>query len=801
MTAPWRKAMRDVWGGKARAILVILAIAAGIAGFSAVLSAYAILTRELDRGYLATNPASATLWTDAVSDELTTEIVANTPVSAAEARRVVRGRIRTGPMQWRSLTLFVVRDYKDIRVSTLVPQQGAWPPAAGEILVERDAMQVAKARIGDSVLVRTTDGPETRLLLSGTVHDVGQAQARMENSVYGYINLPTLRMLGEEPVLDQVKILARENPFDEAHVRQVTQQLRELLEARGHEVRRTEIPRPGKHPHADIMGMLLLAMSSFGILVVVLAGILVVNLLTAMMAAQVRQIGVMKALGGTRSRIARIYLAQAFLLGLAAVLIALPLGMWGSRILCLYMARFLNFDITSFAVPWWVHAWVAAVGIVAPLCAAAVPVWKGSRVPVREALDDYGVGRHAFGATAFDRMLASAQGIGGPLLLAMRNSFRRRSRFVLTVITLAAGGLFFMSALNVRASLIQTLDRLFRQRKYDLTVTLPSMQDVAWIERAIVRTPGVVRGETWVVSEGSLGGAVSSSHASRHDAGDTGDRFTVIAMPADTKLLQQDIVEGRALRAGETDTLVVNTALAATDPHLRPGQTVTFAMGPGVATWRVVGVAHEPFSPPVGYIPRAYFDARHPGVANSIRLVLERTDAASIDRVKAALEESLAREGIRAQGSLSNRESRFGFDQHMVMIYVFLVVMSCIIVGVGGLGLMTTMSLNVLERRREMGVLRAVGASSRMVWLIVTSEAAVLGLTSWALAAILAWPVSKFVGDLMVKTMFKASAELSFELRGLAIWLAAALALSTLASFIPAWHASRGSVREALTFE
>jgi len=801
MTAPWRKAVRDLWGGKARAILVILAIAAGIAGFSAVLSSYAILTRELDRGYLATNPASATLWTDAVPDALTAELVAKNPVSAAEARRTVRGRFRAGPMQWRNLTLFVVRDYGDIRVSTLVPQKGAWPPAVGEILIERDAMQVAKAKIGDSVMVRTTDGPETRLRLSGTVHDVGQAQARMENVVYGYINLATLQMLGEQPTLDEVKILARENRFDEAHVRQITEEVRTFLEARGHPVRRTDVPRPGKHPHADLTGMLLLAMSSFGIFVLILAGIIVVNLLTAMMAAQVRQIGVMKALGGTRSRISRIYFAQALLLGVTAVLIALPLGMWGSRLLCLYMASFLNFDILSFAVPAWVYALVAVVGVLAPLCAAAYPVWKGTRVPVREALDDHGVGGTEFGATKLDRMLASVQGIGRPLLLAMRNSFRRRTRFVLTVVTLAAGGLFFMSALNVRASLIQTLDRLFGQRKYHLTAVLPTMQDVAAVDRALARTPGVKSWETWIASEGSLGAPTGKPHTSRHDVGVSGDRFAVFALPAGTKLLQHDIIEGRGLREGETDTLVVNTALAAKYAQMQPGNTVSFQLGPAMTTWRVVGVTDEPFAPPVAYLPRAFYEERHPGMTNSVRLVLDRTDEPSIDRVKAALESSFAREGIRAQSGLSNQESRFGFDQHMVMIYVFLVVMSCIIVGVGGLGLMTTMSLNVLERRREMGVLRAVGASSRMVWLIVASEGAVLGLASWALAALVAWPVSKGLGDFLMQSMFKATPGFSFELRGLAIWLAAALILSTLASFVPAWHASRGSVREALTFE
>ena len=62
-------------------------------------------------------------------------------------------------------------------------------------------------------------------------------------------------------------------------------------------------------------------------------------------------------------------------------------------------------------------------------------------------------------------------------------------------------------------------------------------------------------------------------------------------------------------------------------------------------------------------------------------------------------------------GSASKADSRFSVDQHMVMIYIFLIVMSGILAGVGGLGLMTTMNLNVLERRREMGVLRAIGAS------------------------------------------------------------------------------------------
>jgi len=762
MTALWSKAIRDLRGERARTAMVVLAIAAGIAAFSTVMSSYAILVRELDRGYLETNPASATLWTGAIDQRLLDEVRASTPVSDAEARRTVRARIRTGPIAWKTLMLFVVADYGDIRVSVLKPQRGAWPPKRGEILIERDAFQVAKTKIGERVTVRTTGGTERELRVAGSVHDVGQAQARMENSIYGYVTLDTLADLGEEPYLDELKILAARNRYDEAHVRRVAEQVRGFLESRGHAVRRMDVPRPGKHPHADLMGMLLLSMSMFGMFILLLSGIVVVNLLTALMAAQVRQIGVMQAVGGTRGQIARIYFAQALLLGIAAVAVAIPLGMLGARLLCMQQARFLNFDIASFAVPLWVYLLDAAVGIVVPLLAAAWPVWKGSGVSVREALADYGVSANRFGTGAFDRLLANVGGLARPTLLAIRNSFRRRTRMALTVITLAAGGLFFMTALNIRASLIRTLDGLFAQRNYDVSVSFASMVDPDALERAARATPGVVRSEGWVMKEGSIG------------------------VPARTQMLSPRMAAGRWFREGDAGVVVINSALAAKE-RTRVGNVLD--------SRNVIGVTREPFAPAIAYV------LREPGGVNSLRLALRQNDADSVNRVKAALEKNLEREGLRPVNSQSIADSRIGFDEHLLMLYVFLLVVAAVIVLVGGLGLMTTMSLNVLERRREMGVLRAIGATPAAVWLIVIAEGAVIGTMSWALAAAAAWPVSKFTGDALLARMSRGGLDFVFEPAGLLIWLAAALVLSVIASFLPAWHASRGAVAEALMYE
>ena len=95
------------------------------------------------------------------------------------------------------LTLFVIRDFRQLRISTVTPEAGAWPPAPASLLIERDAFQVAKLRIGDTATIETKDGGRTTLRVAGGVHDAGQAQARMENIVYGYITPETLAAIGE----------------------------------------------------------------------------------------------------------------------------------------------------------------------------------------------------------------------------------------------------------------------------------------------------------------------------------------------------------------------------------------------------------------------------------------------------------------------------------------------------------------------------------------------------------------------------------------------------------------------------
>jgi putative ABC transport system permease protein len=169
--------------------------------------------------------------------------------------------------------------------------------------------------------------------------------------------------------------------------------------------------------------------------------------------------------------------------------------------------------------------------------------------------------------------------------------------------------------------------------------------------------------------------------------------------------------------------------------------------------------------------------------------------------VREDLDANLAAEDVRVVSAVSRAESRYGFDQHMVMISVFLVVVSAIFGVVGGLGLTTTMSLNVLERRRELGILGAIGATPAIVAAMVVAEGLVAAMLGWAAAVAAAWPLGRGVGNLVSGLALQTRLDSAFEPRGAAIWLAVCVALGAFASILPAWNASRMSVREALDYE
>jgi len=541
------------------------------------------------------------------------------------------------------------------------------------------------------------------------------------------------------------------------------------------------------------MGMLLLFQSSFGLFALLLSGILVLNLLSSVMAGEVRQIGIMKATGARRAQIARIYFGEVLLLSSAALAVAMPFSIFAGRAIAVFMSRFLNFDLQSLAVSPWVFALEAAVGFLVPFFAAIYPVWKGSRISVREAITDYGIQQSKFGTGKIDRVISRIGGLKRPLLLSLRNTFRRRGRVALTLGTLVAGGTIFISAWNVRASFVHTIDLMFRSLQFDVALTLADPYPVETVESIVRKIPGVSAVESW-----------SSAEATPvYSDGSRGDPFRIAGIPPGSKRVVLNIVDGRNLQLKDENSLVINSRLSNDEPKMRVGDKVLLRFGDREQWWRVVGICREAFAGPVAYANYApvALVGNQAGQTRNVRIVTAKHDRESVNAVKQSLEKALADAGLKATGVTGMADRRRVFDEHNSVIYDFLIGMAFLIVIVGGLGLMTVMSISVLERRRELGVLRAIGANRKAILFLILVEGSFIGALSWVLSIIPSFLVSRGLGNLVAGMMFHTNLDSAIDPLGMVTWLLLTLLFGAAASFIPAWNASRLTVHQLVEYE
>lgn len=785
----WRKVLRDLWLHKARSALVTLAIVVGIVGAGSVLDTWALIRTATVDEFRESQPASATLTVDSVDAALLGRVRQRPEVRLAQARRTVLASIQTRDGT-RTALLFAADDLSDTRIGKLKPEAGAWPPRDGEVVIESSSVSFSGLGIGDAPRVQYRDSTERQLAVSGVVRDVGLAPGWMEHVVYGFVTRATLAKLGAPSTLNELQIVVADRPLDRSAIRQVAYDLKGTLEAEGHRVTNVDVPQPGRHIHAGQINSLLFTQGAFGVLALLLSGLLVVNLITAMLAGQVREIGVMKAVGAGAGQIARMYLALALVLGVVACVIAIPAAGFIGREYARFTADLLNFSVEGIAIPAWIVLAQIGVGVLLPVVAASVPVVHGCRVTVVEALRDFGIGTQG-ARRARAGVLSRVAGVTRPVLLSVRNAFRKRQRMVLTLLTLATGGAVYLGALNLRAAVRASVDLMYAPQKFDASVRFARPWPPDSLEAAVQRVSGVASVEAW----GGARGALSYSD------GTMGNSFPIAAPPAATRQYSPHVVAGRWLSANDSNALVVGTRLVAEDSAMRLGADVPLVVGGKVTRWRIVGIVDAGPSP-TAFASREAL-ARVTGDGRVDRVVVSSTlrGAGSQLELVQRLRPTLGAEGYDVQSAQMVQSNRGAIEDHLLMVAGFLGIMGQLIIVVGGLGLAATMSLAVLERTREIGVLRAIGARHGSIMTMIHIEGLVIALASWLIALPLSVPMSVILGKAFGRVMLPVPVILLPEWAGVVRWLAVVIGVSLVSCAWPAIRAMRVTTASALAYE
>jgi putative ABC transport system permease protein len=789
----WRKVLRDLWSNKTRTLLVVLSIAVGVFAIGMIGGSRVILVRDLADTWMAVDPPSATLNTEAFDDDLV-QVVRKLPgISDAEARRTVQVRVKVGPDTWKNMRIFAIPDFDDMRIYKARRLSGAWPPKAHELLLERAASSFLGIGAGENMLIELPDGKQHTLKVDGLVHDPGQCPATLCSTGYGYITLDTAEWLGQPRDFNQLNIVVAENRLDTDHIKAIASQVQTKIEKSGRLVFGTEIPVPGKHPVDSFIQPLILLLGVIGFFALLLSGFLVINTIGALLTQQTRQIGVMKSIGASSGDIVGMYLVTVLAFGMLSLFVSIPLGVLGAWALSNFFAGLFNFDITTVSVPPMVLALQVTAGLLVPLLAALMPVLTGTRITVREAISGYGLGKGRFGKGRIDQLIERVRFLSRPMLLSLRNTFRRKGRLALTLSTLTIAGVIFMAVMSVRASLNLTLEDIFAYYDYDVSVTMSRPYRTAVLDEAL-RVPGVVGVEYW-----------SSSGGQRLLADDqeSPNGFRILAMPAETKVFKPKINSGRWLLPDDAPAVVVNTEFLKKQPDVKLGDEIRIKVAGKKTTLRVVGIANILFDQPAVYVNLPYFSrlVGEVGTSSQAQVLTESHDGAFQLQVAKVIEEHFKRQGIEFASTQTLTQLHTSSSVGINLIVVFLLIMAVLLAVVGGLGLMGTMSINVLERTREIGVMRAIGATDGAVLRIVMLEGILIGMLSWLLGSLVALPVSKLMNE-GVGVAFKVPGlSFTFSTQGVLLWLAIVVGLAGLASFLPAWNATRVTVRDVLSYE
>jgi putative ABC transport system permease protein len=262
------------------------------------------------------------------------------------------------------------------------------------------------------------------------------------------------------------------------------------------------------------------------------------------------------------------------------------------------------------------------------------------------------------------------------------------------------------------------------------------------------------------------------------------------------------------LQPDDTDAIVVHKALAAHVGVEVGDPLIVTRDGDKEAVWQVVGILFDPVTDEAIYLPQELL-ARFLGAANranALWVQTQVTDAASNKATALALEERFTERGFALAVDTvfsGNTIEEIIFSKRFTynLLIQLLAILAVVIAAVGGIGLSGVLTLNVLERTREIGVMRAIGASSGQITRLFIGEGLLLGVMSWIVALPFSIPFAFGLTTQLLTIILNEEIIYRFTLLGPALWLAVISCLSILASWFPARRATQVSVRESLAYQ
>lgn len=804
MNVLWYKVWGDLWQHSSRTWLTIMNMAVGIFSVGALVGMMDLQLSQMDFAHTRSTPSHINfLLRSSASSDILQHIQSMPDILGLDAITQFTVRFRlSSDADWETGTLFIRPDYLNQHYDITSLNSANWPEK-GQIAMENLSAQAMPLALGTAIEFETPQG-STTLQYSGIVRHPFVKPPKFGGQLHFFAQSSTLALFGLSPTSFRQLLVQVRPPFQSEKAQNVAFNIRNELAKHGVTVNATFLQDPNTHWGRPFLLGIHYILTLMAISALLLASALTVKTVSAHILEQTSQIGVMKAIGAKTSSVAYLYLMQIVIMALIAIFIALPLGVLIAQVSSCRLLTLFNIACEPTQISWKSVQLMILSGLVTPLIAAIIPIFNGARMPVHQALATQGL-MGKFGLSRFDVWVQKIGTHGLSILqsAALGNLFRHKLRFILTQSVLIFACMIFLLLMSLIASLHLTLDNEMQRHRYAVRLGFSQDQPASHIQQLLETIDQRAHVEIWrrlpvelikhnqpITPKGSLG-------------------LQLLALPSGATMANPAIENGRSLKvndAGERVLLISSETAQKNAIHV--GDTIdVHLVGVKAQLWTVVGtyrwLAGNNFTIESVYAPLETIQtqthqsniATYAFIDAPILTVME--EKAYLSQLKALFNhEKISLDVYTTQGKREQR--KFAENQFHSVIGTFAGLAS-LIAAVGGISLSGTVALNVLQRKREIGVLRAIGGGEKDILYLFWFEGYFHAVVAWLCSAPLAYFVSQWLCIQLGDIIFGVKLDFCFDWYALIYCLIGLLFIVCIAAYFPARRASKLTIKEALS--
>jgi putative ABC transport system permease protein len=664
-------------------------------------------------------------------------------VKALEPRVIFATRMYIG--ERRNTALFIgVEDFENQKVDKITSTSGSYPGPM-EVLVDRSNSinGVYDGKAGDTFEAISHTGTNAVLKISGEGKSLVYSGNTYGGAAVFYADVDTVRQIGNisgfnSMAFDTVNA-------DRESLDATTEEIRDYLVAETTVVAFAQLPNlrsDDEWPGADFLGVITGLISVLTLLALLCSVFLISNTMNTIITEQRREIAQMKAIGASKAQVFRSFLTTSFIMGTIGAVIGAVLGIVMANFVLSSLGGPFGFEPTfQIDVPTVLLSLAIGVGIV---IAASLPALiRSGKVTVREGLQSHGISAN-YGEGAMDRALMRFKGLPRAIQMGLRNVARKKGRSAATMLQVALAVGLLLGLVAFGNSLTIATTGVWDTQDYDIAVfgSNPLEEDLA---ATIEEIDGVRETEPFILTRFQIGT----------------DSYPVRGYDRDTFAWdhEETVVEGRWFNDGEHTSaarvMVIGPALS-TRKGLDVDDTARVMTATGPEDLKVVGVMDSLWENGlVIFTPMSTLtDIMGTGtnVTGFYVLTDDSGDTDLIDRTNTAIEDELAAQGITIGTQIRYVARQQNVDQNQGLLSLLLII-SIVIILISMIGLISTLTMNIMDRTKEIGMMRCIGSKSRDIRRMFSTEGIFIAFVGWIvgipLGVFISWMISYLGSDMM----------------------------------------------------